>query len=73
MEKASKKGVKFMLPVDTRLGKEFDPNTETKTVSWTEIPDGWEGFDIGDETIKFYKEELKNAKTVIWNGPVRFI
>lgn len=70
MEKANKKGVKLMLPVDTRLGKEFDPNTETKTVSWTEIPDGWEGFDIGDETIKYYKEELKNAKTVIWNGPV---
>lgn len=70
MEKASKKGVKLMLPVDTRLGKEFDPNTETKTVSWKEIPDGWEGFDIGDETIKSYKEELKNAKTVIWNGPV---
>ncbi len=70
MEKANKKGVKLMLPVDTRLGKEFDPNTETKTVSWTEIPDGWEGFDIGDETIKSYKEELKNAKTVIWNGPV---
>ncbi len=70
MEKAVKKGVKLMLPVDTRLGKEFDPNTETKTVSWTEIPDGWEGFDIGDETIKSYKEELKNAKTVIWNGPV---
>lgn len=70
MEKASKKGVKLMLPVDTRLGKEFDPNTETKIVSWKEIPDGWEGFDIGDETIKVYKEELKNAKTVIWNGPV---
>ena len=70
MEKASKKGVKLMLPVDTRLGKEFDPNTETKIVSWKEIPDGWEGFDIGDETIKAYKEELKNAKTVIWNGPV---
>lgn len=70
IEKAKKKGVKLMLPVDTKLGKEFDPNTETKTVSWTEIPDGWEGFDIGDETIKNYKEELKNAKTIIWNGPV---
>lgn len=70
MEKANKKGVKLMLPVDTRLGKEFDPNTETKTVSWTEIPDGWEGFDIGDKTIESYKQELKNAKTVIWNGPV---
>ncbi len=70
MKKANEKGVKLMLPVDTRLGKEFAPNTEIKTVSWTEIPDGWEGFDIGDKTIENYKEELKNAKTVIWNGPV---
>ena len=70
MEKAEKKDVKLMLPIDTKLGKEFDPNTETKTVSWTEIPDGWEGFDIGEKTIELYKNELKNAKTVIWNGPV---
>ena len=70
MEKAEKKGVKLMLPIDTKLGKEFDPNTETKTVSWTEIPDGWEGFDIGEKTIELYKNELKKAKTVIWNGPV---
>ena len=70
MEKAEKKGVKLMLPIDTKLGKGFDPNTETKTVSWTEIPDGWEGFDIGEKTIELYKNELKNAKTVIWNGPV---
>ncbi len=70
MEKAKKNGVKLMLPVDTRLGKEFDPNTEVKTVKYTEIPDGWEGFDIGDETIELYKKELDGAKTVIWNGPV---
>ena len=70
IEKAKEKGIKLMIPVDTKLGKEFDPNTETKTVAWTEIPDGWEGFDIGEKTIEIYKEELKNAKTVIWNGPV---
>lgn len=70
MQKAKEKGVKFMLPIDTKVGKEFDPNTETKDVDWTEIPDGWEGFDIGPKTIKMYCEELKNAKTVIWNGPV---
>jgi 3-phosphoglycerate kinase len=70
MEKAKEKGVKLMLPVDTKVGKEFDPNTESKTVKYTEIPDGWEGFDIGAETIAIYSEELKNAKTVIWNGPV---
>ena len=54
MEKAKAKGVKLMLPVDTKLGKEFNPNTESKTVKFTEIPDGWEGFDIGAETIKMY-------------------
>jgi len=70
MEKAKQKGVKFMLPVDTRVGKEFDPNTESKVVAYTEIPDEWEGFDIGDETIKMYVEELAKAKTVVWNGPV---
>ena len=70
MEKAKQKGVKLMLPVDTKLGKEFDPNTETKVVDWTEIPDGWEGFDIGDKTIEIYKKELQSAKTIIWNGPL---
>ena len=70
MEKAKQKGVKFMLPVDTRIGKEFKPDTESKVVKYTDIPDGWEGFDIGDETIKIYVEELKKAKTVVWNGPV---
>ena len=58
MEKAKQKGVKFMLPVDTRIGKEFKPDTESKVVGYREIPDGWEGFDIGDETIKIYVEEL---------------
>ena len=70
MKKAEAKGVKLMLPVDTKVGKEFDPNTESKTVKYTEIPDGWEGYDIGQETIDLYASELKNAKTVIWNGPV---
>lgn len=70
MEKAKAKGVKFMLPVDTKIGKEFKPDTESKTVKYTELPDGWEGFDIGQETIDIYSEELQNAKTVIWNGPL---
>ena len=70
MQKAKNKGVKLMLPVDTKVGKEFKPDTESKIVKYTEIPDGWEGFDIGTETIKMYVEELKKAKTVIWNGPL---
>ena len=70
MEKAKAKGVKLLLPVDTKIGKEFKPDTESKTVPWTEIPEDWEGFDIGEKTIKMFEEELKTAKTVIWNGPL---
>ena len=70
MQKAKEKGVKFILPIDTKVGKEFKPDTESKTVAWTEIPDDWEGFDIGEKTIEMFKENLKGAKTVIWNGPV---
>ena len=70
MSKAHSKGVNFMLPIDTICGKEFKADTETCTVSFTEIPDGWEGFDIGPETVKIYAEELKKAKTVVWNGPL---
>ncbi len=70
MEKAKQKGVKLMLPIDTKVGKEFSKDTESKIVKYTEIPDGWEGFDIGTETIEIYKKELEKAKTVIWNGPI---
>ena len=70
MQKAKDKGVKMLLPLDNKIGKEFKPDTESKVVKYSEIPDGWEGFDIGPETIKLYTEELQNAKTVLWNGPV---
>ena len=70
MEKAKEKNVKFLLPIDNKVGREFKPDTESMTVKSTEIPDGWEGLDIGEETIKLYKEELKNAKTIVWNGPL---
>ena len=70
IKKAKEKGVKFLLPIDNKIGKEFKPDTEAKTVKSTEMPDGWEGLDIGEETIKLYKEELKNAKTIVWNGPL---
>ena len=70
LEKAKQKGVKLMLPVDTRTGKEFDKNTESGIAKINEIPDGWQGFDIGDETIKLYEDELAKAKTVVWNGPL---
>ncbi len=70
MAKAKAKGVNLVLPVDTKVGKEYKPDTESKTVAWTEIPADWEGFDIGEKTIEIFSEEIKKAKTVIWNGPV---
>jgi len=70
MDKAEKKGVKLLLPVDNVVGKEFSNDTERKTVPSDQIPDGWMGMDIGEETIKLYSEAIKNAKTVVWNGPM---
>lgn len=70
MEKAKSKGVKLMLPVDNRVGKEFSNDTESKFVNSTEIPADWEGLDIGPKTIEMYGEELRKAKTVVWNGPL---
>ena len=70
MEKAKQKGVKMLIPVDNKIGKEFKPDTESKIVAYNEIPEGWEGFDIGPKTIEIYKKELQGAKTVLWNGPV---
>ncbi len=70
MEKAKQKGVKLLLPIDTVVGKEFKKDTESKVVAWTDIPEDWEGFDIGPETIKMFAEEVKKAKTVVWNGPL---
>ena len=70
LAKAEAKGVKLLLPVDTKCGKEFSEDTETLIVKSNEIPDDWEGFDIGPESIELYKSVLAEAKTVLWNGPV---
>lgn len=70
MKKAEKKGVKLIFPVDTVCGKEFSNDTEIKIVNSKEIPDGWQGLDIGPESIKEFTKELKKAKTVMWNGPL---
>lgn len=72
MEKAKNKNVKLVLPVDNVIAKEIAPDTESKVIDSDNIPDGWEGLDIGPKTIELFKEELKNAKTVVWNGPVGF-
>ncbi len=70
MSKAKEKGVKYMLPIDTKLGRGFAPDTESKVVRCDSIPEGWEGYDIGPETIELFINELKDAKTVVWNGPL---
>lgn len=70
MKKAEEKGVKLMLPIDTKIAKEYKADAESKTVKYDEIPEGWEGLDIGEETIKLYAQILRNAKTIVWNGPL---
>ena len=70
MKKAEDKGVKFLIPVDNKVGKEYDENTEAQVVNSDEIPDGWMGLDIGPETQKIFSDAIKGAGTVIWNGPM---
>ncbi len=70
LEKANHKGVKLILPVDNVVAKEFSNDSESKVVASDSIPEGWQGLDIGPETVKLFAEELKDAKTVIWNGPM---
>ncbi len=70
MAKAEEKGVKLLIPVDTVVAKAFDNDAEKKTVGRGEIEAGWQGLDIGEKTIELYKDALKDAKTVVWNGPM---
>lgn len=70
MEKAKKKNVKLLLPIDTVVAKEFKNDTEYKTVNVDSIPEDMMGLDIGEKTVKLFSEEIKNAKTVVWNGPM---
>lgn len=70
MKKAEDKGVKFLIPVDNKVGKEYDENTEAKIVSSDDIPDGWMGLDIGPKTQEIFADAIKGAGTVIWNGPM---
>ena len=70
MKKAEDKGVKFLIPVDNKVCKEYDENTEAQIVSSDEIPDGWMGLDIGPKTQEIFANAIKGAGTVIWNGPM---
>ena len=70
MAKAEAKGVKFLIPVDNKLGREYDENTESMFCDSDKIPDGWMGLDIGPKTIELFSAAIKGAGTVVWNGPM---
>ncbi len=74
LETAEAKGIKFHLPVNTRITQEFSPTAETKvTVPYADgggIEAGWEGIDIGDAAIPQFEEVVARAGTILWNGPM---
>ena len=70
LEKAEKENVKILLPVDVVVAKEFKNDTEIKTVDIDKIPEDMMGLDSGPKTRELFEEEIKKAKTVIWNGPM---
>ena len=70
VKKAADKGVKLLLPVDTVIADAFAPDAGHKVVKAGQIPDGWQGLDIGPETVKLYCDAVADAGTVIWNGPM---
>ena len=70
VEKAKEKGVKLLLPVDGLAATEFSADAEAHLVDGVDIPDGMMGMDIGPKTIQLYSDAVKDAGTVIWNGPM---
>ncbi|MCD7754515.1 MAG: phosphoglycerate kinase, partial [Clostridiales bacterium] len=70
VKKAADKGVKLLLPVDTVIADAYSPDANTQVVATGEIPDGWQGLDIGPKTVELYKAAVADAGTVIWNGPM---
>ena len=70
VQKAAAKGVKLLLPVDTVAANAFAADAQSQVVKTSEIPDGWQGLDIGPESVALYCDAVKDAGTVIWNGPM---
>lgn len=70
MEKAKAKGIELLLPVDNIIADAFSNDANKKVCGLGEIPDGWEGLDIGPKTLELFSEAIKKAATVVWNGPV---
>lgn len=70
METAKAKNVNFLIPIDNVVGLEYKADTEYKTVNSDDIPDGWMGLDIGPKSTELFANAVKDAGTVIWNGPM---
>ena len=70
LKKAEEKGVRFLLPVDNVVGREFSADTEALDVDSDDIPDGWMGLDIGAKSRALFAEAIRGSGTVIWNGPM---
>lgn len=70
IEKAKRNGVSLLLPVDTAVGNEFKADCDMQIVDIKEMPAGWMGMDIGPKTIELFSDAIKNAETVVWNGPM---
>jgi len=68
--KAKEKGVNLYLPVDNVIADKFSPDANTDLVNTGEIPDGWEGLDVGPKSIEIFSDVIKNSKTILWNGPL---
>ena len=69
IKKAKEKGVNLVLAVDAKIADKFANDADTKFVDVKEIPDGWEGLDIGPKSEKIFAEVIKNSRTILWNGP----
>ena len=67
---ASRKGVKFLLPIDHVVGDRFDPKATKKVVPNGGIPSEWVAMDIGPKTVRIFSDEIREAKTIVWNGPM---
>ena len=73
LEKAKERGVRFLLPIDTLITNSLDFDNKSignSQIVEGDIPDGWEGVDIGPRTIELYKDAISNAQTILWNGPM---
>ena len=70
LKKALEKEVRLLTPVDSLVADKMDEDSKTMVTNSAEIPDGYMGLDIGPKTIELYKQEIENAGTVVWNGPV---